>query len=61
MDFLTLKKSNCKNCHKCIRNCPVKSIRFTGNQAYIIGDADDFMKEYETLCEELGEAVKEKD
>lgn len=33
---LTLKKSNCKNCYKCIRNCPVKSIRFSGNQAYII-------------------------
>ena len=35
---LTLKRSNCKNCHKCIRHCPVKSIRFSGNQAYIIGD-----------------------
>ena len=35
-DCLTLKKSNCKNCYKCIRHCPVKSIRFTGNQAYII-------------------------
>ena len=33
---LTLKKSNCKNCYKCIRHCPVKSIRFSGNQAYII-------------------------
>ena len=38
MDFLTLKKSNCKNCHKCIRHCPVKSIRFSGNQAYIISN-----------------------
>lgn len=38
MDCLTLKKSNCKNCYKCIRNCPVKSIRFSGNQAYIIGN-----------------------
>lgn len=38
MDCLTLKKSNCKNCYKCIRHCPVKSIRFTGNQAYIIGN-----------------------
>ena len=37
MDCLTLKKSNCKNCYKCIRHCPVKSIRFSGNQAYIIG------------------------
>lgn len=34
--IMTLKKSNCKNCYKCIRNCPVKSIRFSGNQAHII-------------------------
>ena len=33
---LTLKKSNCKNCYKCIRHCPVKAIRFSGNQAHII-------------------------
>ena len=38
MDCLMLKKSNCKNCYKCIRHCPVKSIRFSGNQAYIIGN-----------------------
>lgn len=38
MECLMLKKSNCKNCYKCIRHCPVKSIRFSGNQAYIIGN-----------------------
>ena len=38
MECLTLKKSNCKNCYKCIRHCPVKSIRFTGNQAFIVGN-----------------------
>ena len=38
IDCLRLKKSNCKNCYKCIRHCPVKSIRFSGNQAHIIGD-----------------------
>lgn len=37
-DYLTLKKSNCKNCYKCIRHCPVKAIRFSGNQAHIIGN-----------------------
>lgn len=37
-EYLKLKKSNCKNCYKCIRHCPVKSIRFSGNQAHIIGD-----------------------
>lgn len=35
---LMLKKSNCKNCYKCIRHCPVKAIRFSGNQAHIIGN-----------------------
>lgn len=37
-EFLRLKKTNCKNCYKCIRHCPVKSIRFSGNQAHIVGD-----------------------
>lgn len=29
--------STCKNCYKCIRVCPVKSIRFHGDRATIIG------------------------
>ncbi len=37
-EFLKLKKSNCKNCYKCIRNCPVKSIRFSAGQAIIVGN-----------------------
>jgi len=36
IEHLTLKKSNCKNCYKCIRHCPVKAIRFSGDQAHII-------------------------
>lgn len=36
--FLKLKKSNCKNCYKCIRHCPIKAIRFSANQAHIIED-----------------------
>lgn len=35
---LRLKKSNCKNCYKCIRHCPVKSIRFSAEQAHIIDE-----------------------
>jgi len=38
MEYITFKKSNCRNCHKCIRYCPVKSIRFSGNQANVISD-----------------------
>ncbi len=37
-EVLKLKKSNCKNCYRCIRHCPVKSIRFYDGQAHIIGD-----------------------
>lgn len=37
-EFLQLKQSNCKNCYKCIRNCPVKSIKFAEGQANIISD-----------------------
>ena len=36
--FLQLKRSNCKNCYKCIRHCPVKSIKFADGQANIISD-----------------------
>ena len=37
-DCLRLKKSNCKNCYKCIRHCPVKAIKFSGSQAHILAD-----------------------
>lgn len=36
---LESKKNNCKNCYKCIRGCPMKSISFMDNQASIIHDA----------------------
>lgn len=39
MDFcLESRTTNCKNCYKCIRNCPIKSISFAGNKATIIKD-----------------------
>jgi iron only hydrogenase large subunit-like protein/uncharacterized Fe-S cluster-containing protein len=34
--YIQLKKSNCRNCYKCIRHCPVKSIRFADHQAHIV-------------------------
>ena len=38
VDYLLLKTSSCKNCYKCIRQCPVKTIRFSGNQAHIVNE-----------------------
>lgn len=34
--LITLNDSECSHCYKCIRNCPVKAIRFASNQATII-------------------------
>lgn len=35
---LTSRRNDCKNCYKCIRHCPTKSISFINNQASIIFD-----------------------
>ena len=37
-EILRLKPSNCKNCYKCIRHCPVKAIRFSAGQAHVVGE-----------------------
>lgn len=37
-ECLKVKKNNCKNCYKCIRNCPIKAISFNLNQASIVQD-----------------------
>ncbi len=34
--ILRLNKASCRNCHKCIRYCPVKAIRFSAGQAHIV-------------------------
>ncbi len=34
--IIRLRESNCKDCYKCIRHCPVKAISFAENQAQII-------------------------
>lgn len=36
MSVLGLKKANCKNCYKCVRSCPVKSIKVENEQAKIM-------------------------
>ncbi len=38
MSILELRATDCKHCYKCIRNCPVKAIRFSDHQAAILPD-----------------------
>lgn len=37
-DIIQLVKTNCRDCHCCIRYCPTKAIRYSGHQANIIGN-----------------------
>ncbi len=38
MKVLDFYPANCKNCYKCVRNCPVKAIRIVDDQAQIIDE-----------------------
>lgn len=38
MSIIRLKEANCKNCYKCIRNCPLKAIEFGSEQARILDE-----------------------
>lgn len=38
MSYLDFKPASCKNCYKCLRECPVKAIRITNHQAKIIDE-----------------------
>ena len=49
-EILRLKRSNCRNCYKCIRNCPVQAIRFYENQAYIAHDMCVYCGACLTVC-----------
>lgn len=39
MGYIHVKKANCKNCYKCLKNCVVKSIRYIDGQVDVISDA----------------------
>ena len=36
INYLDFKNARCKDCYKCLRECPVKSIRFENHQARIM-------------------------
>ena len=55
---LLTKKSNCKNCYKCIRNCPVKSLRMTDGQAHIIRSECILCGECYTVCPQNAKQIR---
>lgn len=37
-EYIKLNRTNCKNCHRCIQHCPVKSISYRDGKANILTD-----------------------
>ncbi len=58
VECLETKKSNCKNCYKCIRNCPVKSIKFYDGQAHIIRDECVLCGECYVVCPQNAKKIR---
>ncbi len=49
-EIIKLKEANCKNCYRCIRHCPVKSIAFRNEQAEIISKSCILCGQCELRC-----------
>lgn len=56
--YIQLKKANCKNCYKCIRHCPVKSIRFADHQAHIVKDKCILCGQCYVVCPQNAKQIK---
>ena len=50
--------SNCKNCYKCIRNCPIKALRMTDEQAHIIRDECILCGECYVVCPQNAKQIR---
>ena len=48
--ILQFHTANCKNCYKCIRNCPVKAIRVKNQQAQIIEEQCILCEKCTSVC-----------
>lgn len=55
---LISQRNNCRNCYKCIRHCPVKSIRFSGNQASVMEDECILCGNCFTICPQGAKAIR---
>ena len=38
MKYINVAKANCKNCYKCLKVCPVKSIKYSDNHVEVLED-----------------------
>ncbi len=58
-DYIRLNEASCKNCYKCIRHCPTKSISFSENQAHIISDECVLCGQCFIICPQNAKVVRD--
>ena len=56
-EYLEFKKANCRDCYKCLRECPVKAIKFEDNQAQLIADRCILCGECTLVCHQNAKRV----
>ena len=57
MDYLEFKQARCKDCYKCLRECPVKAIDVKDHQAKIILDRCILCGHCTTVCPQNAKVV----
>ncbi len=57
-ELLLLKKDDCKNCYKCIRECALKSIRFSENRAQIVENECVYCGHCYVVCPQSAKEVR---
>ncbi len=57
MEYLDFKTARCKDCYKCLRECPVKAIKFESHQAKIIDDRCILCGKCTTVCPQNAKKV----
>ena len=56
-DIIRFSSVDCRDCYKCIRNCPVKAIRYSDGQAEIIANECILCGECVVTCPQRGDFV----
>ncbi len=54
---LKLRQKSCRSCHKCIRHCPLKAIRFSGGHARIVAEDCIWCGLCYTACPQSGNEI----